>query len=233
MISTPKMRDGMRFLLFQPWKYTLYGSPDYPRQWLRVVQGTQPMSPKVTTVTNVVSSQEGRMVTDEVTTVNEAAFLTAITYGATEYIETGITSIQQLNGFSDLCQNPESIMTQAMLRNYEARLTTLTGIMADKVGCVFGDARASNCLICEARGVVLLWTMLMNTGCIVPSGCLAMEPEQGQYMPAMSKYLKKTNEDFDELKARLFYSNFVDIPYKIQDYQRDRFLSAYGVREME
>lgn len=228
---TPNVKDGASYLLFQPWKTTMYGmTEETPRRWLRVVPygmfGGKPFESKVK---GTLNSTSGVVVTDVVTTIDLEHLLLAMSYGSTPHIETAITALDNQNGLADIYSEPRLFMTQAMMRNYESRLTALIEIAKDKRGCVFANEKANHSLIGEMKGIVMLWTQLMNVGGIAPWLCLNNGDDGGRFGSDVSHSLKQIEEDFTQLKARMFYSNFVNVPYKVEQYQRENLLRSYGI----
>lgn len=221
-MTPPNMGDGVSFYLFQPWGTSLYRSDEALRQWLRVVPAGACRKPVFTKrIYGSINSTSGRILTDVVTTMDIPSYFRAVSYGSTMHVEAGIVKFGDLNGLSQMYESPDDLMTQAMLRHYEARLDTLVGIARDKVGCVFQDAMLCKSLVCEMRAVDMLWAQLMNVGHITPAGCM-----DGIAITSNVKAeLPRVLEDRRQLKARLIYGNFVNIPFKIEGYQREALMS--------
>lgn len=219
----PALNDNTSFFLYQPWRTSLYRSDDPVQYWLRVVpNGSSKRALGTRTLTGSVNSQSGRVPYAVVTTMDLSTYLSAVSYGSTCHIETGIVRFQNLNGLEMVYGEPMSFMTQAMLRNYESRLDTLVSIAESKIGCVFRDDELNKSLVCEMASVVTLWTQLMNVGYISPAGVADTLDMSGD----MHTELHKILEDRRQLKARLIYSNFCDMPYKIEEYQRENLLRS-------
>lgn len=223
-MTPPAMHDNAQFLLFQPWKTSLYNSSEQVRYWLRVVSdGSFRKKVFTKTLSGSMNGSSGSPITDVVTTSDLSSYCLAVSYGSTPHIETGIIQFDNLNGLVPIYSEPMALMTQSMLRNYEARLDTLVKIAQDKDGCVFHDEQLCRSLVCEMKAVIVLWAQLMNTGYISPVGCT----DDISFTGDIHAELPKIIEDRRQLKARLLYSNFHDMPYKIESYQRESLLSLH------
>ena len=220
----PAMNDRVStFFLYQPWGTSLYRSDDPVQRWLRVVpNGSDRRVLGTRKLSGSLNSQSGRVPYAVVTTMDMSSYLSAVSYGSTCHIETGIVRFANLNGLGMVYESPMSFMTQAMLRNYESRLDTLVRIAESKVGCVFRDEGLDKSLVCEMRSIEKLWAQLMNVGYIEPAGVADTLSISGDIRAELPRIL----DDRRQLKARLIYSNFCDMPYKIEEYQREHLLRS-------
>lgn len=232
-MDTPKVDDGLQYYVFMPWLGTLYGNRDKPLKWLRVTPygstGNKILTTQLTR-TETVAGQRETTVTDVITTVDLKQFLTRMTYGDTTYLEVGLTRLDGNNGLSEIYNAPEPFMTQAVLRNYEARSKALLEIADSKKRTIIRDKRNNKALQEELEGIATMWEQVMNYGRIYPYNCVGA-PSSISFNRSIPGNLAEIHSKFDELSARMYYSRHFDMPYKIESYQREKLLSMYGIRE--
>lgn len=225
-MNAPNLGDGQSFLLYLPWKTSLYGLDDTPQYWLRVL----PYGVTGKTYDRSVRSKNydgTSVVTDIVTTMDMKQFLLAVTFGSAPHVEVAITDIDEMNGFGDITREPGRFMTQALLRSYESRMDTLIQIARDKKYSMVRNGAATRALIGEMKGTLTLWRQLMNTGSIHPVNCLLATEEQGRYSTSLSQYMPGIEEERADLKLRMFKGNNANLRVLTRE-ERDSILRGYG-----
>ena len=219
----PSMDDEISYYAFLPTLATLYGRDNYPRRWIRVVDdGIGDFT------TNQFTEGDGRIPSDVIETIEVKTFMLGITYGHTPYIETAFSGFE--SGI-DLSAYRDAIFNQAMMRNYDHRAKTLLAMCKDKRSS-FASRSTSNPateeLVSELYGVLVLWESLMNNGTIMPKSCLHKAyNEFGDIRDGM--HISATEERFQELRGRMLASNHKNLQYKMAAEQRNTLLRSYGL----
>ena len=220
----PEVGDGISHYMFVPMLATLYGRDRPPYRFLRVVDD-EDMGGNGRTITQVWNDPQDPDSLCLVETAGLTTFLEFVSYGYTPYLECSFS------GYRDgthLAEAKAQLFTEALLRNYEARVKILIEICENKRYSLAGrsvNSPVTGELIDETWGALAMWEMVMNMGSMKPNDCLSYLPEKRNHL---SIPIKRFKEKLAELDERLLISNHVEMPYKMSESQRTAFIRSRG-----
>lgn len=214
----PNLDDGIQALAFVPMLTTLYGRDEEPYRFVRVL-GSGLINGRAT---QPVTIEDTSFVIEN---VDIETFVTFLSYGYTPYLECALTGFESGLGFEPY---QEFFVSQANIRHYENRAQELLKLADNKKLSLIGKTKMSQStseLCDELDGVLSMWEMLMNTGTIRPTNCLQLA--KFQHKSEVMIPMKRYQEKYEELEHRMLYNTYSDIPFKVTEEKRAKFLSVF------
>lgn len=222
----PDLEDNRSHYIYQPYQATLYGCTQRPHMYLRVVEYLGSDIYDSITMFDDPSDPNSASV---IHSVDLRTFLMYASFGYTPYIE-ALFSKQGYRGI-DADNIGEYVLTQAVYRNYEARISTLLEECERKRYSI-ASSSVSNAstmqLVDEAIGALACWEILTNMGVMRPDGVVA-NSDLVDHGKMGGIPLNEMRKRFDELGARQFLGNCHALKYKMNDAERRALLAGYGV----
>ena len=218
------MDDGLQYYLFVPVRATLYGRDEYANRFVKVIE-YKGNTVRYTT-TKVMRDTSSPNASVYVDVVDASTFIQYMTFGYTPYIEALFSGFEG-NGF-EVDTLSDFVLTQAALRNYDARCRQMMSMLNRKRASISGHSMNNALtgeLVDELRGTLACWEMLMNMGRLSPKNILVASPIniKGSKIP-----YKEFEEKHNELAARMLSGNHKALKYKLDDSARSALLKAYG-----
>lgn len=215
-IRMPEPPDNAEYWGYTPLRETLYGSDTVPRRFLRIIDGMPGGAGRMFHSYEDDPGDPSSRVTVETVTIDE--FIKFASFGYTPYLECSLSGHKLA---LDLSKVRENFISEAVLRNYDARVRDLMAIADEKRYSFASSSDSQKALMAEIAGALSMWEMLMNTGNMRALNCLSYFP--GGVIPKMSWCKDKQAE----LQGRMMMGSFSPMPYKVSQAQRDHMINVF------